>query len=130
MVNLGSSTNIGTLAESDACQFLEKQGLILLEKNYTAFNVNGKKVGEIDLIMRDGKYYIFVEVKSRQLDSHGDVLEMVIPQKQSRLILATKYFLLRDRLWDKVHCRFDVVGISPNAKEPIVWIKDAFQVQY
>ncbi|MCX7121453.1 MAG: YraN family protein [Gammaproteobacteria bacterium] len=130
MVNPSSSVDIGTLAEYDACAFLKKQRLILVKKNFIAYTPAGKKAGEIDLIMRDGKYYVFIEVKSRRYDSHGDVLEMVTPQKQSRVITACKYFLLQKGLWDRVLCRFDVVGISPGANEPIVWIKDAFQVQY
>ncbi|MCX7124975.1 MAG: YraN family protein [Gammaproteobacteria bacterium] len=130
MVNRNSSTDIGNLAELNACQFLEKNGLRFVEKNFIAHNPDGKACGEIDLIMRDKKYYVFVEVKSRQQDDYGDALSMVTPQKQARIIRATKYYLLRHGLWDKADCRFDVVGISPEKAEPIIWIKDAFQVQY
>ena len=130
MVNRNLSAEIGNLAELDARGFLEKHGLRFVEKNFTAQNPDGKTCGEIDLIMRDKKYYVFIEVKSRQQNDYGDVLEMVTPQKQARIIRATKYYLLRHGLWDRVDCRFDVVGISPEKAKLIVWIKDAFQVQY
>ena len=121
---------IGDLAEFNARSFLEKNGLIFVEKNYEAFNPDGKQVGEIDLIMKDQKDYVFVEVKYRTKDKYGDVTEMITPQKQTRIIRATKYFLLREGLWDRVQSRFDVIGITPDEKEPIIWIKNAFEVKY
>lgn len=130
MDNLKSSIEIGNLAEYNANEFLKKQGLMSIEKNFIAYNPAGKKVGEIDLIMRDKHYYVFVEVKLRKHDDHGDVLEMITSKKQARIILAAKYYLLRHGLWDRVFCRFDVIGISPQKKQtPILWIKNAFEVQ-
>lgn len=50
---------IGRLGENLAANFLIKKGMILLQKNYLI-----KKVGEIDLLMRDGEEIVLVEVKS------------------------------------------------------------------
>ncbi len=54
---------IGELGEDVACKYLEKQGFLIKERNYT------KKWGEIDIIAtKEGKLY-FVEVKSVSRDS-------------------------------------------------------------
>lgn len=129
-----STVAIGTLAENIACQFLEKHGLILIEKNFTVFAPNGRKNGEIDLIMRDRDYLVFIEVKMRQKPSHGDPLEMITPQKQSQVIRTAMHYLVRTYQYHNTYSRFDAIGISPNESDQsalqITWIKNAFQVQY
>ena len=122
-----NSVVIGNLAEADAREFLEKHGLTFVEKNFTVFDQNGKKSGEIDLIMRDNYYLIFIEVKKRCNPHYGDVMEMISKQKVSRIIRTATRFLLKNDYFDNTPCRFDVVGISQST---ITWIKDAFQVQY
>lgn len=128
------STVIGNLAEADACQFLKNHGLKFVEKNFTAYNQNGKKKGEIDLIMYEGDYLVFIEVKKRGGSHYGNVLDMISPQKKSRIIRTATAFLQQRDLLDNTYCRFDVVGISPNTEktntQTITWIRDAFQVQY
>jgi len=61
-----------------ACQFLEKQGLILVEKNYRCYQ------GEIDLIMKANKNIVFVEVRSRSRSDYGHPAETVTPAKIKR----------------------------------------------
>ena len=125
---------VGALAENSACAFLENQGLTLIEKNFIALNANGKQIGEVDLIMQDAESLVFIEVKKRSYDDYGNVLEMVNKQKQSRIICTAKRYLLEKEKYDKVYCRFDVIGISPDEENPhfqrIEWIKNAFEVQY
>lgn len=117
-----STQDLGRSAENDACHYLTQQGLQLIEKNYTCQH------GEIDLIMRDKDYTVFVEVRLRQNCDFGSSLESVTPYKQRCIILAAKTYLLERNLYDKVDCRFDVVGIESDFK--ILWIKNAFEVQY
>ena len=49
--------NLGSDAEQLAATYLQQQGLILVTSNYSC------RFGEIDLIMRDGKSLVFVEVR-------------------------------------------------------------------
>ena len=49
----------GGCYEAAAAVYLEKQGLVILRKNYRC------RSGEIDLIARDGRYLVFIEVKYR-----------------------------------------------------------------
>lgn len=114
---------LGGHAENDACQFLQQQGLILIQKN---FRVKG---GEIDLIMRDQSFLVFVEVKSRTKTSHGDAIEMISSAKQRRIIHAATCYLQINQLWNTERCRFDVIGMVGKTLEK-VWIKNAFEVRY
>jgi putative endonuclease len=123
-----TSVTIGQLAELDAQQFLEKQGLIFKAKNYRV------KCGEIDLIMQHDNYLVFIEVKMRCNLDYGNTLEMVSKSKQTKVIQAAKHYLVKHHLYDSAFCRFDVIGISPKknnpSKQEITWIKNAFEVQY
>ena len=54
----------GATQEELALEYLLALGYRLVKKNFQF-----GKVGEIDLVMRDGETYVFVEVKARR--SHG-----------------------------------------------------------
>lgn len=115
----------GQLSEQYAQQYLEQHGLTLVEKNYH-FELGSHIRGEIDLIMRDKDYLVFVEVRFRLKDTFGNSLETINRKKQRTLIRAASYYLTENNLYDKVACRFDCIGI--NQQQEIIWIIDAFQV--
>lgn len=115
---------IGDYAETEAQHYLEKNGLSLLAKNYCV------KGGEIDLVMQDSAYIVFVEVKYRQSDAYGDAIALVPAYKQQRLIRAATLFLLEHNIYQTASGRFDIIGIFEDKKERITWIKNAFEVQY
>ncbi len=96
--------------------YLEQQGYQILEYNYRC------KIGEIDLIARDGEYLVFVEVKYRRDQGKGDPLEAVDRKKQRKICRCAGYYLLEHHL-GKIPCRFDVAGIEAHR---IVLLKDAF----
>ena len=62
----------GNVYEQMAADYLEKQGMRILERNFR----RGRN-GEIDIIGRDGKYLVFVEVKYRGTARWGDSLSAV-----------------------------------------------------
>ncbi|OGO95863.1 MAG: YraN family protein [Coxiella sp. RIFCSPHIGHO2_12_FULL_44_14] len=112
----------GGWAESYACEYLQKQGLSCVMKNFRC------PQGEIDLIMQESQYFVFVEVRFRKHPRFGDGIETISYSKQRRLISTALQFLQQRDLIDKVNGRFDVLGIT--AEKNIVWIKNAFEVQY
>mgnify|MGYP001558417486 CR=1 FL=1 len=126
--------SIGQLAEIEAQHFLEHHGLILREQNFITYDINGKKCGEIDLIMRDKSELVFVEVKARSDEKYGHVLEMIPKPKQNRIIRTATKYLVQHNLYNTAACRFDVIGINWNQKnqkpDEIFWIKNAFEVEY
>ena len=115
-----ADVNRGASAEDFACAYLERNGLRLLARNFRC------RRGEIDLIMQDSEYLVFVEVRYRKHDAFGSAAETVSYAKRTRIITTASYFLQRQR--SETPCRFDVVAIG-GSKPPhrIEWIRDAFQ---
>lgn len=108
----------GQNVEKAACEYLQAHGLKLIVNNFFC------KCGEIDLIMRDTEFLVFIEVRARSHESHGDALESITLAKQRRVIRTAKFYLQENDLYDKCPCRFDVIAVKPN--EDFLWIKNAF----
>lgn len=106
----------GKQAEDQAHDFLFKQGLGLVCRNYRC------KQGELDLVMRDQQALVIVEVRYRKSDMYGSALESITTSKQARIIAATQHYLATHK--DDCPLRFDVIAISGNGE--INWIKNAF----
>lgn len=117
-----STVQRGQQAEDLAYQYLEAQGLKLVERNYRCAR------GEIDLIMQHGKGTVFVEVRYRRSARFGAGLESVDHHKRARLIATALHYLQQHRRAAKGPSRFDVIAIAPGAaQDTIEWIQDAFQ---
>lgn len=113
-----NSRKIGNLYERKAAEYLEKQGLTILERNYRC------RQGEIDLIAQDKGYLVFVEVKYRSGKSAGDSLEAVDQRKQKVISEVARYYLAVKCHSSEIPCRFDVIGIDGERSS---WIKNAFE---
>lgn len=115
----GSSPNntraLGDLAEQRAEKHLIEHGLVLIDRNFSC------AVGEIDLLMRDKKQLVFVEVRYRNSPTFGSALETVTRKKQKKIIAAAQYYL--QKYCKSVDYRFDVVGITHNE---LHWVPSAF----
>ena len=106
---------MGDAGEDLAAAALKKQGYKILERNYVA------PLGEIDLIARQGKTLVFIEVKTRKGDRFGAPQEAVTMVKQHKLRRLADYYLKQKRLGE-VAVRFDVVGITMGEDAPRVEI--------
>ena len=106
----------GQIAENKACQFLQKQGLKLVEKNYRC------RTGEIDLIMQDKEELVFVEVRYRAKSDYGSALDSVDQNKIHKFISAASHYVSKHQL--DVPMRFDVIGFDATSKPK--WISNAF----
>lgn len=113
-----ASNSRGVQSEQQALTFLKEQGLLLLCQNFYC------RFGEIDLIMSDQDTLVFVEVRYRKNQDFGGATGSVTLQKQRKLIKTAKHYLAQ--LDNEPYCRFDVVAISAETKQP-QWIQDAFQ---
>jgi putative endonuclease len=105
----------GGHAESRAANYLERHGITILARNYRC------RVGEIDLVARDGEELVFVEVRMRAEGHFGGALESVTPRKQRRIAAAANMYL--SRLERAPRCRFDVVAFDSGE---VRWLKGAF----
>lgn len=83
---------------------------------------------EIDLIMRDGEGWVFVEVKYRQRQTHGGPLHALSQSQMQRLRKAALAYLQHHQLREQdTACRFDLIAISGDAPHwQIDWLKNAF----
>jgi putative endonuclease len=110
----------GKLGEDLAADFLKQHGLQVLAQNVRC------PLGEIDLIGRDGKTLVFVEVKSRFAAGYGAPQELVSRAKQRRLTRLAQWYLKQHRL-ENQPARFDVIAIRwQDAKPEVNWIPNAF----
>jgi putative endonuclease len=100
--------------EEAAQAYLERHGLSLIESNFRC------KLGEIDLIMRDGPMLVFVEVRQRAAGSQVAAAASISPAKIRRLVRAAQFYL--QQLKRLPPCRFDVVAIDGRSFE---WIRNA-----
>ena len=113
----------GQLAEQQAGDYLKRQGLKPLERNYRC------RCGEIDLIMQSREYLVFVEVRFRRHNNFGGAAASVDRRKQRKLLAAAQQYLQRHRAFDRP-CRFDVVAVMPgrDGEPEFEWIKNAFEL--
>ena len=115
------SRKSGIYWEKAAESFLRRQGLTLLQRNFSS------RFGEIDLIMDDKQTLVFVEVKYRKNDYHGSGADAVTFHKQGRISRTAAWYLAKNPQRAESICRFDVIAIDPKeGDEGINWIKNAF----
>lgn len=99
----------GSYFEQQACQFLQRQGLLCIAKNWQQ-----PKVGEIDLVMLETgpawSTLVFVEVRQRRRSSFGNAALSVTKAKQRKIINTARYFLQQHPEYMDYECRFDVIA--------------------
>lgn len=115
---LPDKQGIGSQAEEDALQFLLRNGLNLVDRNYRC------RFGEIDLIMQNGDELVFVEVRKRKNMDFGGAAQSVSYAKQSRLIKTAKHFLMKYR--QAPACRFDVIAMEGDKCQ---WLKNVIEAE-
>ncbi len=109
-----TTTARGREAEERAARYLESRGQRIISRN---FRIRG---GEIDLICRDGKELVFVEVRQRSRRDFGGAGASITAGKRRRIVLAARHYLLGKADCD---CRFDCVLIDG---EHLEWVRNAF----
>lgn len=112
-----NNREVGTSFEQKAADFLIEHGYRLLERNFRC------KLGEIDLIARDGEYLCFIEVKYRSSAIKGFPAEAINYNKIRRITRTAQFYLLSHKNSLNTPCRFDAVVILGN---DISLIKNAF----
>lgn len=127
MVAIPSGTNrssdvtrrqTGAHYETLARQYLERVGLVFHAANVTL------RGGELDLIMRDGSSWVFVEVRYRRNADFGSAAASITRKKQQRLLHAAALWLAaRGASFATSACRFDVLAITA---DEIEWLPNAF----
>jgi putative endonuclease len=116
---MAEHNDFGKLGEDLAVDYLTGKGYEILERNWR--NVHK----EIDIIAKDGKFLVIVEVKTRQTDEYGEPDVAVTRKKQRMLIAAANAYITRKGL--DMETRFDIISIVFRDGEPVIeHIEDAF----
>jgi putative endonuclease len=115
--------SLGKTGEDLACQELERRGYAIVARRYR------RRGGELDIIARDGKTMVFVEVKARDGRAFGEASEAVTAHRRLTITRLALDYLMRHRLTD-CPCRFDVVSIHFDAGEPAIEVfQNAFDAR-
>ncbi len=116
---------LGAYGEELATDYLIAKGYAIVERNYRC------KGGEVDIVAKEGRTLVFVEVKTRRSLSFGVPQLAVTPFKQRQIMKAALTWLAKHRLHDAA-ARFDVVAITlRNNSDPAVeHICNAFDLAY
>lgn len=115
---------VGSWGESVAAQYLQKKRYRLVATNYRC------RYGEVDLVVCNKKYLVFVEVKLRKSDRFALAREHVDQHKRQRIRTTAEFFLTEYPT--ELQPRFDVVEIyapegTSTTKPAIYHLEDAFE---
>ena len=115
---------MGAWGESLAAAYLQKKRYKLLATGYRC------RFGEIDLIVTDRNYIVFVEVKLRKSDKFASAMEFVDRNKQNRIRTTAEIYLSQNET--PLQPRFGVIEIyapeGVETKKPVInHLEDAFQ---
>jgi putative endonuclease len=114
---------LGARAEQIAADYLQGRGLTILERNFR------RRLGEIDLVARDGAVLVIAEVRTRSSNAFGGAAASVDARKQRRIIRAATQLLQQHREYATLPVRFDVLIVDgATSKAPVVnWLRHAFE---
>ncbi|QAY73802.1 YraN family protein [Agromyces protaetiae] len=76
---MAHNTELGRHGEQIAAGHLEARGMQILDRNWRC------PIGELDLVARDGRDTVFVEVKTRTTAAFGHPFEAITALKLARL---------------------------------------------
>ena len=121
---MGKNNLRGAWGEALAAQYLRKKHYKLVAAGYRS------RFGEIDLIVQDRKFLVFVEVKLRKNRNFAQAMEYVDRNKQDRLRITASMYLAENPT--KLQPRFDVLEIyapeGADSENPQFFhMEDAFQ---
>ena len=122
-----TAVSIGNIGEEAAVKALKKHGYKIIERN------DRTKMGEIDIIAKDGEYTVFVEVRLRKSNAFGSPADTIDRRKQQKIIKAAQMYAVKNDIYD-TPMRFDAVLINADTdgeklvNTKIEIIKNAFQL--
>ena len=121
---MGKANLLGAWGEALAADYLRKKRYEIVAAGYRS------RFGEIDLIVKDRKFLVFVEVKLRKSTNFANALEYVDRRKQDKLRITASMYLSQNPT--HLQPRFDVIEIyapqgTDTRKPEIYHMEDAFQ---
>lgn len=116
----------GLFFEQQAADWLQTQGLTLIQQNYHC------RLGEIDLIMLQDDTLCFIEVKYRNSNTFGGAAYSIPVSKQKKITKTALTFITSQKKFQHHNYRFDALLLSPQKNASRVsfeWIQNAFSIE-
>ncbi|MEG1442135.1 MAG: YraN family protein [Oscillospiraceae bacterium] len=113
--------DLGDFGEEMAEKYFEKHGYKIVERNYRI------REGEIDIILKNDKALVFVEVKTRKSDKYGFPAEAVTFSKKKKLIKTAEHYLYNTPT--ELEIRFDVVEVYAEIRKGEFVFKDIHHIK-
>ena len=108
----------GRRAEALCARLLEGAGLTIMARNFRC------RMGEVDLIAREGRTLVFCEVRLRHGRSFGGAAESITAAKRARIVAAARFYVAGK---PEADCRFDAMLLDGLDAQRVQWIRDAFR---
>lgn len=110
----------GAAGEAFTAAYLEKRGFEILRRNFHS------RFGEVDIVARDARYLVFVEVKTREKNSLVNPLEAVTVSKCRKIVRTAQIYLQQHP--ENLQPRFDVAAVTAvrGVPESIRYLENAF----
>lgn len=105
MKTMTEEQKIGYRGEQVVAQEYRSRGCIICTANFRVLT------GELDLVVYDGTYLRFVEVKTRAANTAFAPQEAVDSQKQQRIVSAARAYFKAAKLEDNTPVRFDIAEV-------------------
>ncbi len=96
---------IGASGEAAVAAWYQERGYEVLARNWRCSE------GELDLVVRDGRKFVFCEVKTRTSDAFGAPVEAVTRNKQNRIRRVAARWLEDEAPMRPREIRFDVASV-------------------
>jgi putative endonuclease len=114
---------LGARAEQIALEYLQGQGLTIVERNFL------RRLGEIDLVALERGVLVIAEVRTRSREDFGGAAASIGRPKQRRIIRAASQLLQQHREYAALPVRFDVLIVSglKAAVPQVQWLRHAFE---
>lgn len=95
---------VGSWGEEIAESYLKKKGYTILNRNFRS------KIGELDIVARDGNVIVFIEVKTRNKLSYGLPCESINEIKKRHIKRMADFYTMINNIED-IDLRIDVIEI-------------------
>ncbi len=103
---------LGEGGEEMAARYLAEKGLQIVDRRVRC------RGGELDIVARNGREWVFVEVKTRSQSRFGSAAEALTPAKVRHFARAVKEYVHRNNL-DNEPIRCDLIAIDIKPDESV-----------
>ncbi|GAB1483050.1 YraN family protein [Treponema sp.] len=101
-----STVTLGKAGEDRAVSYLEGEGFRIIQRNFRT------RRGEVDIIAQEGDTLVFIEVKAWNTLGIETMEHSIDARKIYKIIETAKIFLSRNREYNSMAVRFDLVFVS------------------